>query len=382
MTAGASRIGRALLRIPLFYKILLANLGILGVAGVAAILSTHRVTGHMDGADLVEILLLSAAVALPLAALLNGALVRLALDPLSRLEETADRIRQGDLGARMAPSPIADVELERVGEVFNEMLDTLDAAGRRQRELSQAVIEAQERERQRLSSELYAGTAQTLAGVLMRLRVAARRSEGEPEALGEIRQEIARALDEVRVAARALRPPELDELGIQAALEAHARAITEGRGIRVAFEGRVPDSALSRPVRLAFFRVLQEAITNAVKHSRAEEVDVTVKLARDGVAAVVSDRGRGFDPSEAQRHPGSLGLVGMQERIQYVGGTLALDSAPGRGTRVSVHVPWTTADAPARTGRARGDAPRAAGGAPSRETLLVGRPRLVGAGGD
>lgn len=345
LVGPAGRVTRALLRIPLFYKILLGNVAVLTVAGTAAVALAARIVGFPTGGDAVEFGVLLLLLAIPVAALLNGLIVRIALDPLARLEATADAVRRGRLEERVSASAVADRRLQRLFDVFNGMLDTLASAGRRQRELSQAVLEAQEHERQRLSHELYAGTAQTLAGVLVRLRVAARARTVQGDTLNEIRSEVARALDEVRVAARALRPPELDELGVQAALEAHARAVTEGRRIGFVFAGRIPDASLSRPARLALFRVLQEAVTNAVRHARASEVRVAVRLARDGVVALVRDDGRGFEPAEVERRAAGLGLVGMRERIRYVGGTVTVDSSPGRGTSVLVHVPWTVAAA-------------------------------------
>jgi hypothetical protein len=135
-----------------------------------------------------------------------------------------------------------------------------------------------------------------------------------------------------------LRPPELDELGVRAALEAHARSMTEGKRMDVRFVGAVPD--LSRETSLALFRIVQEAVTNAVLLSGADTVTVSFTEEPGRVVAEVVDDGCGFEPSAALTPSvQSLGLFGMHERAGYVQGELSLESGPGRGTRVRVVLP-------------------------------------------
>ncbi|HSG06720.1 MAG TPA: sensor histidine kinase, partial [Longimicrobiales bacterium] len=228
-----------------------------------------------------------------------------------------------------------------VTEVFNDMLDALSASRTRQQELARRVLESEERERQRIAHELYSGTAQTLAGVLVRLRIAERHlTGGQDSSIMEIREEVVSALEEIRGVARRLRPPELDELGVRVALEAHARSMTEGRRMDIQFHGEVP--ALSRESSLALFRIVQEAISNAVLHSGADTVDVTFVTGEASVVVEIVDDGRGFDLGVALAQTGqSLGLFGMHERAGYVQGELSLESGPGRGTRVRVNLPLT-----------------------------------------
>jgi signal transduction histidine kinase len=325
-------------RLPLFWKILLSNATVvaLGVlAGGLTVMGLGRtdvgsVTGVVVAAG-IGVLLVSVAV--------NAVLIRLALSPVEDLHEAAEEVLAGRLDARSAISPYADRDLRHLVSAFNNMLDSLALHRHRQQELARRVLEAEERERGRIAHELFSRTAQTLAGVLVRLRVAERHvSNGGSEALREIREGTVDALEEIRGVARRLRPPELDELGVGAALEAHARSMTEGTGAEVAFEGTLP--SLPRETSLALFRILQEAINNAVLHGRPDRIRISFRTHGDRLVAEVEDDGTGFDlENSLGRTSDSLGLFGMHERAGYVHGELAVESVPGRGTVVRVTIP-------------------------------------------
>lgn len=335
---GTVRGATPLLRLSVFWKIFLANvvLVILGASVGAALALGAQDTSTGTVAVLG---VTSGAVVILLGVGVNAILVRLALWPLESLAHTATRVRSGETEARAESSPLADTGLMKVTEIFNEMLDSISLSRARQQELARRVLESEERERQRIAHELYSGTAQTLAGVLVRLRIAERHlSSGANGSISEIREEVVSALEEIRGVARRLRPPELDELGVRAALEAHARSMTQGSRLEVRFEGSVPP--LSRESSLALFRIVQEAITNAVVHSGADTVRVRMGSDESNVTAEVVDDGCGFDPGAALTHSvQSLGLFGMHERAGYVQGELSLESGPGRGTRVRVSIP-------------------------------------------
>jgi signal transduction histidine kinase len=284
-----------------------------------------------------------------LSALIAAWALRLALRPIHTLTETARRVQLGDWSARAEPSPLADHPVEQLGLVLNEMLDAMDHARRTQRQVSSLVLDAEEREREQLAHEIYAGTAQTLAGVLIRLRVLARALvTGDPgPVLDEVTSEVRTALKEVQAVARRLRPPELDELGIRAALEAHGRRLTDGRGPSIAFEGDIQDEDLDPGARLALFRIVQEEMTNAVVHSGATRVRVEFTTRPDAFRADIVDDGVGFDPSSATPATDShLGLVGMRERADYVGGVFTVRSEPGSGTSVRLDLPWGLSEPP------------------------------------
>lgn len=343
----SARIKRTVLGLPLFLKILLANTLIATVAGATGLALAHGLTGGSVTGTVLFASVVFVAATFVLGAVLNAALIRLALSPHAALVATAERVRRGEYGARAPLSALADRSTAGLIRVFNRMLDSVQSTRLRQRELALRVLQAEERERGRIAHELYGGTAQTLAGVLVRIRLAGRlRQDADAEAgddvfQDEIHRQVALALDEIRSVARRLRPPELDELGVRPALEAHARTLTGGRGPDVVFRGSIPEAALGRDAALALFRITQEAVTNAVRHAGASRVEVVFEPRPTGLLAEVSDDGHGFDVRElfTGTEP-NLGVTGMRERAVYVGGTFSIDSAPDGGTRVRTIVPW------------------------------------------
>lgn len=331
-----SRWRGVLLRVPLFWKLYGAQVAVLTL--VLAV-SVKVLPGQDPGAGLLLVVVLTFS----LSAALSAWVLHMALRPVQDLTDTARRVTQGDWRARAPRSPFADERTERLGQVLNEMLDAVALAHRSQRDLSRRVLESEERERERIAHELYAGTAQTLAGLLVRLRVLSRHVDPEVDQSGidEITDELRTALQEIRSVARRLRPPELDELGVRSALEAHARTITEGAAIAVDFTGDVPEERLDSDARLGLFRIAQEAITNAVEHGRPERISVGFHSTANGLRVEVVDDGRGFEVPAGGRLAdfANLGLVGMRERAEYAQGSLMISSNPGEGTRVSLVLP-------------------------------------------
>lgn len=332
---------RALLRVPLFYKILLANAVIVVLGAVVGTLATAEFMRLEPGHSPFELVVPLAAAGVLVTVLVNALILRLALRPLNQLERTAARVQAGDLEARAALSPIADRELERLTRTFNAMLDNLATYRQRVRDVAAHALNAEEEERKRIARELHDETAQTLAALLIRLRLARGVDDAaaRAELLEEIRAEIGKALEGVRRFARGLRPPALDELGLVPAVESHARSLAESVGVPIRVEAEPLAGVLSPQAELALYRIVQEALSNAVRH--AEPSRVVVRLARTGdvVAASVEDDGRGFSPSEAMGDGRGLGLSGMQERAAYVGGRVSIESRPGHGTRVRAEIP-------------------------------------------
>jgi two-component system sensor histidine kinase UhpB len=330
-----------MLRVPLFRKLFIANAAILVLLGTGAVLVTSRIVSVAGLAPVVAIEILGVIV-LAISALANAVLIRLALSPLSSLEEAALRVQRGDTTARAPDSPLADEDLGRVIDLFNQVLDWAESDRLRHTELSLRVLQAEEREREQLGRALYAGTAQTLAGVLVRMRLVKRLRDVEQgiALLEEVREEVARALDEVRDMARRLHPPELSELGVVPALEAHARHLTEDHPMRVLFEGEVHAQHLSPDARLVLFRIVQEAISNAVLHSGGTRLRICFQSTRVGFLTEVEDDGHGFNPDRTLfSGEGGLGLLGMRERAGYVSATLTIDSDAATGTRVRLLIP-------------------------------------------
>jgi len=212
---------------------------------------------------------------------------------------------------------------------------------RRLRNFSEGALQATEEERRRIARELHDDTAQRLATLILRVR----RLADEPDTLArqhlleQIRREIVDAAEAVKRMARGLRPPELEELGLVLAVRAHLRSLREGAGFDVGAELDAVDPHLTATQKLAIYRIVQEALSNARRHSGQEEAHVRLTVEDGSVIVEVVDRGRGFLLSRAMDAGGGLGLAGMRERAAMIGGRLAVESVPGKGTRVSVTVP-------------------------------------------
>jgi signal transduction histidine kinase len=231
-----------------------------------------------------------------------------------------------------------------VREVLDELDQSLVKAREYQvrlRQMSSQVLTAQEEERKRIARELHDDTAQALTSVLVRLRLLERSLEDERlrRGLAELRDLTGATLEGVRRLAIDLRPPMLDDLGLEAALQSLVQDFSQRWLIRATFTssrfGRLPAE-----VELVLYRIVQEALSNVARHANASQV--LVRLTRRGrtLRLLVEDDGCGFDV-EATKHSreSGLGLFGMEERLALVGGALRVESTVGGGTRVSAEVP-------------------------------------------
>lgn len=209
------------------------------------------------------------------------------------------------------------------------------------------IMHAQEEERRRIARELHDGVGQALTALMLRMDMAvqaARESPGEmSERLEALREVGESTLDEVRRITYDLRPAALDDLSLAAAVATFARTRLEGSGIAVLTDtGGCADRRLPSAIETALFRIAQEALTNVLRHSRANQASVSLRCPEGGpLVLVVEDDGRGFDLVAVQndRDRPALGLAGMRERAEIVGGELIIATAPGRGTHIEVRVP-------------------------------------------
>jgi signal transduction histidine kinase len=163
-------------------------------------------------------------------------------------------------------------------------------------------------------------------------------AEEAREKLRELRNEIAACAEGVRRIARGLRPPELEDAGIVAALRAHARSMRDGAGMDVRIDAEpAVDSLLGSDARLVLYRIVQEAVSNALRHAGTSTVRIELRIEDEKVIGVIRDEGRGF--GEESRTGAGLGLLGMQERAAMIGGRLSIESQKGKGTSVRVELP-------------------------------------------
>ncbi len=215
----------------------------------------------------------------------------------------------------------------------------VDLAERVSRDSVRRVLEAQEQERARLARELHDETGQALTSILLGLRAledAVDTADGRASA-ASLRELVVGTLQDVRNLAVELRPAALDDFGLVAALERLVDSFRESTGIEVSLEASIGRERLASEVETTFYRLVQEALTNVVKHADARHVSISLVRKNGSVSAVVEDDGRGFSVEETRDD--ALGLVGMRERVALLGGRITVESSSGRGTTLAVEMP-------------------------------------------
>lgn len=242
-----------------------------------------------------------------------------------------------------------------INEENERLFRRLVEGERRFRGLARAVWDVQEEERRRIARELHDGLGQTLTALKIRLeRLGGRASAVSSELAGEVAAavEIAGvALAEARRLAHLLRPQMLDDLGLSAALRWLARTLGEWAGFGVTLEaGLDPEARFDPEIETLAFRLVQESLTNAMRHSGAAGARVSIAREEDRLTVVVSDRGRGFDPAAVlgpAEAASGFGLRGLRDRVELAGGSFRVVSRPGEGARIeaSLPVPGREADA-------------------------------------
>ena len=210
--------------------------------------------------------------------------------------------------------------------------------------LTRQIITAQEEERKEISRELHDGVVQTLVAINIKLSALCNEATAtQKRKLARIQQLVKDSENEAHRFARELRPAVLDDLGLIPALRGYNSSLQERKKIKIkltAFEGV---EALGSNERTVLFRVAQEALTNVVRHARATQVEMMISKSLGAIRMEIRDNGKSFPVEKTflAKNPKRLGLVGMKERIEMVGGTLAIESTPGKGTTVRVQVPFS-----------------------------------------
>jgi len=214
-------------------------------------------------------------------------------------------------------------------------------------EAAQRVLGSLEAERERLYRDVHDGPAQVLANAIFEVEYLERIAERAPAEmrqtlkteLANIKGQFRGSLDSVRAMIYDLRPPELTELGLAEAMRNYASEWELRCGIKVTSQLDLKDTGLSPTDELAVYRIMQEALQNVHKHAHASAVGIAWSRANDNWVLHVTDDGMGFDLVKAARHKKSVGLLSMRERAELIGGTLQIQSTPGKGTAVTLLLP-------------------------------------------
>ena len=288
------------------------------------------------------------------------------VNPLSRLANSVRRIAEGQFSTRIDVT--GKDEVSTVAHTFNEMAEQIEQhalaledakVGLEQRvqerttqvqqlavargRLLEKLVSAQEEERRRIARELHDDAGQALSALTMDLARAIEALPGEAtesrEKLHRSQSLVMKTLAELRKLIYDLRPEVLDELGLVPALRSYTKNRLEVRGIKTRLSFIGSNGRLPPEVEITLFRVIQEAITNIVRHSAASKVNIQVVTRNSTVTTSIVDNGKGFDIEAAFKAPESWGLRGIRERIAVVGGKLSIESEAGQGTSIKFQIP-------------------------------------------
>jgi two-component system sensor histidine kinase UhpB len=324
LPARESRRGR-----PLLWLVFTANCAVLLVALLLLTFSPITVDAPIE-IDQFALLLAGFVVLVAL----NLLMLRRVLLPLVQLTELMSSVDPDRPGKRLSGVHPRSVEGQALAAAFNAMLDRLERA---RRDAARTALAAQEAERLRVARELHDEIGQTLTAITLH---AERAAEGDPAAapaeLERLADAVRDSLDEVRRIARELRPEALDDLGLVNALIALCTRINAQGGPVVRRELQSTLAPLPDDVELVIYRIAQESITNALRHSDAESVTVSLQADAQTLTLRVVDDGRGMP---AALPDGTAGIAGMRERALLVGGRLSIESQPGAGTEVELSIP-------------------------------------------
>ncbi len=272
---------------------------------------------------------------------------------MNEMKEKQLRARRDDLERRLAglldTIERADQLVGQVSSVINYLTSDLKNVGealedaKHKQNFAIRIIEAQEEERKRLSRDIHDGPAQMLANVLLRAGLIEKifNQEGKDFAIKELqhlRESVRSTLIEVRRVIFDLRPMDLDDLGVVPALKKYLSIVNEyEEDVTVEFHSFGKEERFQQNIEVAVFRLVQEAVMNALKHGKPNSISVKIEWLRDTLNVIVKDDGIGFDVNEVKEK--SFGLIGMRERIDLLKGNMKINSIKGKGTMILFQLP-------------------------------------------
>ncbi len=258
---------------------------------------------------------------------------------LAGMQSELGRILWVSLGSGLLLIAASLLYMVRMEKQARDRVAELSANGRELQLLSARLVDAQETERRSISRELHDQVGQSLGALLVDIgRLAANPSSCEPEVkaqLERMKSAAEQTMQTVRNIALLLRPSMLDDLGLEAALEWQGREVSRRSSIEVEVRCTGVSPSLPDGYKICIYRVAQEALNNADRHSGARNAQIIVEQSAAKISARIHDDGRGFDPS----HTRGMGLLGMEERVKRLDGRFSVDSQPGRGATVSLELP-------------------------------------------
>ncbi len=241
----------------------------------------------------------------------------------------------------------SDAALKKIQTHYDDLLTESRLMQEQLRHFSRQLLLAQEEERKHISRELHDDISQILTGINVRLAAlkmeAANNTGNLKKKISNTQRLVLKSVAVVHRFARELRPAMLDDLGLVPALLAFMKEFGKRTGLQIRFTAMTADKIeqLSNVKRTMLYRVAQESLTNVTKHAQASLAKVSIQIQSGGICMEISDNGKSFDVKHAlgSKRCGALGILGMRERVEMVGGTFTIESAPGKGTTVQVRIP-------------------------------------------
>jgi signal transduction histidine kinase len=252
-----------------------------------------------------------------------------------------------ELNLEIGQRKVAEAALQKSERHYSQLLKHSDLMQEQLRRLSRQIISAQEDERKKISRELHDVIAQTLTGINIRLatlkKEAAVNTKGLDRNIARTQRLVEKSVNIVHEFARELRPAALDDLGLIPALHSFVKLFSRRTHIRVHLKAFAEVEKLNSNQRTILYRVAQESLNNVSRHAQASQVEVSILKLPASVCMKIKDDGKSFDMERVLQAKGRkrLGLLGMRERVEMVGGTFCVESAPGKGTTIVVEIPTT-----------------------------------------
>lgn len=266
--------------------------------------------------------------------------------PILLLADAAQEVGQGNFDQQV--ERWADDEIGKMSDAFNRMVADLKLASeernereRLRAEMVEKVISAQEDERKRIARDLHDQTSQALVSLIVQLKLveSASNKPARTQAIADLREQLRATLNDVRRMAHDLRPGVLDDLGLSQSIQWFTDQCRKNNDIKISLILDAACDQLPPHAATAVYRVTQEALSNVIKHSQATQAWITLRNNSNGFQFEIRDNGSGFDPRQQILSREGLGLFGMQERMQLLGGSCEIESEPGKGTRVRAWIP-------------------------------------------